>query len=192
MTDHSESIQNAVRDYKNLCECLIEDGTRLHKKLKTEKSEEAAQLMPLVEQSLRLLLQVIEGPLGEQLEKVRTEAEESQPQPIDPESASGQRKMPRFRKRFQLAFWAADSTKKYRGYSEDAGPTGLFIVTTHTGFQQGDKIRVKITLPDKSTVTCSGSLVWKAVVPASLRFVKRSGIGIQITHAPEQWYRLFM
>ena len=77
------------------------------------------------------------------------------------------------------------------GFTEDVSPTGLFIKTT-TVFQPGTVLRIELTLPDHRTLLMAGQVMWAKQVPQSmLRLIKKSGMGVRLMQAGDD-YKQFM
>lgn len=77
------------------------------------------------------------------------------------------------------------------GFTEDVSPTGLFIKTSAV-FKPGTLLRIELTLPDNRALPMAGQVVWAKQVPQNLlRFSKKSGMGIRLTQACDD-YKRFM
>ncbi len=78
------------------------------------------------------------------------------------------------------------------GFTEDISPTGLFIKTS-TVFQPGTLLRVELSLPDDRTIRVAGQVMWAKRVPNSmLRFTKKSGMGLRLTQAGDDYKRFIV
>jgi uncharacterized protein (TIGR02266 family) len=75
------------------------------------------------------------------------------------------------------------------GFTEDVSPTGLFIKTSAVS-QPGTLLRVELTLPDNRTIRVAGEVMWAKQVPHNLlRFTKKSGMGLRLTQAGDDYKR---
>jgi Tfp pilus assembly protein PilZ len=67
------------------------------------------------------------------------------------------------------------------GFTGDVSNTGLFI-KSNTIFRPGTLLHVELSLPDETVIRLNARVMWAKKVPPNLmRFVKKSGMGVQLT-----------
>lgn len=80
------------------------------------------------------------------------------------------------------------------GFTGDVSVEGMFIKTTNVS-QPGTKLRIELTLPDKTVVVADGIVMWaKKVPPQVIHLVKKAGMGVRLLrfHSNQEAYlRLF-
>jgi hypothetical protein len=75
------------------------------------------------------------------------------------------------------------------GFTADVSPYGMFVASLKLE-KAGQPLWFLVELPS-GMVKLQGEVVWCRRVPRELRTVVKSGFGIRLTQAPEEWYRFF-
>ena len=75
-------------------------------------------------------------------------------------------------------------------WTANIGPQGLFVTSSRLA-EVGQELWLRIHLPDRE-VLVHGEVVWRRFADRQLRTVVRSGFGVKLNHAPEEWYLYIM
>jgi PilZ domain-containing protein len=100
------------------------------------------------------------------------------------------RKMPREKRRLRLRFGKPGQEPETLGYTQDISPVGLFVAAYKLDELTND-LWLTVELPDED-VLLHGKVVWKRRVRREIRTIAKSGFGVELTQAPEAWYKFFM
>lgn len=99
------------------------------------------------------------------------------------------RKAPRRRHRLMVRFGPAGGDFDRTGFTHDISPLGLFLVTSHC-IEPGQTLGLYLEV-DGQSLELTGKVAWCRKASRELRQISASGLGIQLTYAPEAWYHLF-
>ena len=99
------------------------------------------------------------------------------------------RRAKRRRQRMMVRFGIQGGDKDRTGFTHDISPLGLFLVTSHP-IDPGQTLALQLEV-DGEPLELTGQVVWNRKACRELRQISASGLGIQLTYAPEAWYMLF-
>jgi len=100
-----------------------------------------------------------------------------------------QRKVPREKQRLVVRYGRPGEEPDRSGITADVSPLGMFINSCKLE-NVGQDLWLLVSLPF-GDVLLRGQVVWQRSVSRELRSISRSGFGIRLLQAPEEWYQYF-
>jgi hypothetical protein len=100
-----------------------------------------------------------------------------------------QRRVARKKQRLAVRYGRPGEETDRSGITADISPMGLFVNSCKLE-KVGQILWLLVNLPD-GEVLLRGEVVWQRSVSRELWAMSRSGFGIRLIQAPEEWYHYF-